>query len=312
MANQKDIWDELEKAFDDHGSLDEEMFELLSAYLDGACSHKERRLVEAYLEEVPGAEKVLAELRSQSSLVRVSEEPPSWLRESIFSKTTQRRNIPVLALRASPAAAVIVSVVVLGFWYSSGNISSNSEERLVSKPKVAMNKPNAALVESSPLASAKPAVKNEKSQSRTTPKVVHNTPRNSLAVASKPNSTPIQQPRRNDPALAYKTPTGSGGESGSSGLIQRQRPLPDAPDVIGMINESAYDDFSHDRSSVSGDSDAKEQSDAKTIVTKNALAKLRERLREINTKELGLPSQLKDNATGKTDKTQSEKTKEGA
>lgn len=310
MANQKDIWDELEKAFDDHGSLDEEMFELLSAYLDDACSHKERRLVEAYLEEVPGAERLLAELRSQSSLVRVSEEPPSWLRESIFSKTTHRRTLPTLALRASPVAAIIVCVVVLGSWYLSGNASRSADEGHASgKTKVATNMPNISSPKSSPFVSVKSVAKNEKQKGRTTPNIAHNATRPLLAVASKPNSSLSKQPKRTDPVLAYKKPASS--ETESAELIQRQKPLPEAPDVIGMISESSNDDLSHDKGSLSEDSNIKTQPDTKTLVTKNALAKLRERLRELNSKELGLPSQMKENVEGRADKNQPEKTKEG-
>lgn len=115
MGN-RDIWDELElTGRGEH--LDEEMFEFLSAYVDGECSAKERRLVEAYLTESSAASALLAELRTQAAFVsEESVEPPNWLTESILSKTVGKRKArwPFAAgLAATCAAAAIAAVATL-------------------------------------------------------------------------------------------------------------------------------------------------------------------------------------------------------
>lgn len=119
MKKQHDIWDELESA-SSPDSLEEEMFYLISAYADGECSPKERRLVEAYLAENPEAREMLSEIRAQAAMLgSVSAEPPTWLREAILSATTRRRTmlgslgIQRLAGLAGCAAAIAFGVV---FW----------------------------------------------------------------------------------------------------------------------------------------------------------------------------------------------------
>lgn len=113
MGN-RDIWDEIELVgTGEH--LDEEMFEFLSAYADGECSAKERRLVEAYLAENAGAREQLAELRMQSALA--SEQlldPPEWLRASILASTVDRRRLrwPFAAGISAAAAAAALAIYV--------------------------------------------------------------------------------------------------------------------------------------------------------------------------------------------------------
>ncbi|MDQ2986025.1 MAG: hypothetical protein M3R13_04805 [Armatimonadota bacterium] len=111
MAN-RDIWDELELAGrGEH--LDEEMFEFLSAYLDGECSAKERRLVEAYLSESSAATALLAELRSQAALVSDERaEPPAWLTQAILVRTVGKRKSR-WPLATGLAAASVAATIAL-------------------------------------------------------------------------------------------------------------------------------------------------------------------------------------------------------
>lgn len=110
MHSEKDIWDEIEQVCPPD-SLDDEMFELISAYADGECSTKERRLVEAYLAENPAAEQILSEIRIQSSVMLHQAEPPSWLKEEILKQTigvSKPKALPTLrwAIPALAAAAI--------------------------------------------------------------------------------------------------------------------------------------------------------------------------------------------------------------
>lgn len=118
---ERDIWDQIEMTGrGEH--LDEEMFDYLSAYADGECSDKERRLVEAYLAENPAARELLAELRAQSAAIAADRaEPPAWLSEAILSKTSARKswfNWPAAAGLASCAAAACVGIALIMPWNS--------------------------------------------------------------------------------------------------------------------------------------------------------------------------------------------------
>jgi len=115
MGNH-DIWDELERAGTGE-RLSEEMFEFISAYADGECSAKERRLVEAYLSESDEARELLADLRSQAAMVGEGmADSPGWLRSSILGRTTERRvsRWPFAAgLAAASATAALLAVTYL-------------------------------------------------------------------------------------------------------------------------------------------------------------------------------------------------------
>jgi hypothetical protein len=115
MGNH-DIWDEIERAGTGQ-HLSEEMFEYISAYADGECNAKERRLVEAYVAENAEARALLADLRSQSAMVGEDMvDSPDWLRTAILRKTVEKRAArwPFAAgLAAATAAAAIVAVTHL-------------------------------------------------------------------------------------------------------------------------------------------------------------------------------------------------------
>ncbi len=117
MNQKRDIWDEIELATAPE-SLSEEMFYLISAYADGECSLKERRLVEAYLAENSGAREMLADIRAQAAvLMAESAEPPAWLRDAILNSTSRRPallgrfGVPRVAALAGCAAAAALAVV---------------------------------------------------------------------------------------------------------------------------------------------------------------------------------------------------------
>ncbi|GEM_PF-7041084 len=114
MDDQKqlDIWDELQISAPAE-SLDEEMFELLSAYLDGECSVKERRLVDAYLAGSPQAMGVLSDLRAQAALLSEQFEPPAALKAEILSRTTGDRK-PRTAWRWAVPAALAAAALFAG------------------------------------------------------------------------------------------------------------------------------------------------------------------------------------------------------
>ena len=114
MGN-RDIWDEIELAgTGEH--LDEEMFEYLSAYADGECTAKERRLVEAYLTESPEAREQLADLRMQAAIASEGmSDPPDWLHTAIMSKTIDRPRLRWPFAAGITAAAAGAAALALYF-----------------------------------------------------------------------------------------------------------------------------------------------------------------------------------------------------
>lgn len=115
MKDQHDIWDELELATGPE-SLEEEMFYLISAYADGECSPKERRLVEAYLAERPEARDLLAELRAQTALVSSEVyDPPAHLRMAILEATTRRPTLLRRVVFSRPVALAATASAIAAF-----------------------------------------------------------------------------------------------------------------------------------------------------------------------------------------------------
>lgn len=116
MYENKDIWDDIESQ--SHGeSLDEEMFEFISAYADGECTLKERRLVEAYLSESRHAQRLLADIRSTGALFQsTTHTPPDLVTDQIFAKTTRRartKRTTVLAFASSVAFASALTAALV-------------------------------------------------------------------------------------------------------------------------------------------------------------------------------------------------------
>lgn len=93
MNQDKDIWDDIEMA-SQPDDLDTEMFELLSAYVDGECTAKEKRLVTAYLSSSSRAQDLLADLRAQAYLISETALPPVWLKEAILVGTVGKASTP--------------------------------------------------------------------------------------------------------------------------------------------------------------------------------------------------------------------------
>ena len=160
MKGNKDIWDAIELA----GSgehLEEEMFEFISAYADGECTAKERRLVEAYLAENAGARELLADLRMQSAML--SEDllnSPEWLRGSILSKTTDRRTFrwPFAAGIAATAAAA----AAVAFVYSQQAGPDQSNDLVATNlPQPTVELPSEPILNEGPTVSTPKTVKQE-------------------------------------------------------------------------------------------------------------------------------------------------------
>lgn len=117
MHENHDIWDELELATAGE-NLDEEMFELISAYADGEATPKERRLVEAYVAQSAEGRRLLADLRAGSAILAQAQsaEAPAWLEEAILDSTTRRRftlRLPTPLRIVLPVAAAGLAVALL-------------------------------------------------------------------------------------------------------------------------------------------------------------------------------------------------------
>lgn len=117
MHENHDIWDELELVTAGE-NLDEEMFELISAYADGEATPKERRLIEAYIAQSAEGRRLLADLRGGSAILAQAQrsEAPSWLEGAILDATTRRRirlTLPAALRIAVPAAAAGLAVFLL-------------------------------------------------------------------------------------------------------------------------------------------------------------------------------------------------------
>ena len=159
-----DIWDELElTSTGEH--LDEEMFEYLSAYVDGECSVKERRLVEAYLAESAAARELLADLRSQAAWTAEDlQNPPAWLHQAILDKVKRSRRFawkPMVAWSLAGATVVVAAFLIS----PSGDLAPVSPKSLIASvvpppdvlaPKLeTLSNPKATTVDS-PVADRRP------------------------------------------------------------------------------------------------------------------------------------------------------------
>ncbi len=127
--NRQDIWDELEQNRPPL-TLEEEMFELVSAYYDGECSLKEQKLVEAYLSENAHASHLLEDLRFLHTLWNQSEvTPPPTLREAILRSTTRRPEKPRFPIRLAWAMGILVFLGGLWFFQQAQKPTLPNPER---------------------------------------------------------------------------------------------------------------------------------------------------------------------------------------
>ncbi|MCH8275761.1 MAG: hypothetical protein IH851_13345 [Armatimonadetes bacterium] len=236
MDRQRDIWDQIEMATQP-GSLDEEIFELISAYADGECSSKERRLVEAYLQENPRAREVLGELRAQAALFQEqAEEPPAWLRDAVLSRTTRRPALRVLGGPPARAGAVVAAAaaVWLGvvLWPGDGQSPGND--------LVAVIEPSAASAaggsdRTSPATTGIPApvagsIEDAVSSPRGSGRAAVGGPANRGRAATSTRAAESEE------AGGLDVSAGSGREAGAP--IEFPPPEDGAPPVEMMINES--------------------------------------------------------------------------
>lgn len=112
------------------------MFELISAYIDGECSLKEQKLVEAYLAENPQASKLLEELSAIKVLWgQAKVYPPTSLREAILSSTIRRsasRRSTGIPLRLAWAFSTFI--LICASWYSYQVWNATEGEKALSPP----------------------------------------------------------------------------------------------------------------------------------------------------------------------------------
>jgi hypothetical protein len=257
MDDQKqlDIWDELQISAPAE-SLDEEMFELLSAYLDGECSVKERRLVEAYLAGSPQALGVLADLRSHAALLSHQFEPPASLRTAILAATIGNRK-PRTAWRwvvpAGLAAAALFAGLVRSIGHSSGSLSGTAETAGGLSGLAAMQaEPNAALgkkpderrdLERAPysadsVASPVRVASTEQSEprlgdSRLMQAVMEASMAGSMAGGSKPKTPDLKKAASPTVVPAAQSKVMPAAGAGSSVPF----PAPQRPDVVAIISD---------------------------------------------------------------------------
>jgi hypothetical protein len=288
MEKQHDIWDELESATGPD-SLEEEMFYLISAYADGECSPKEKRLVEAYLSENPEARDMLAEIRAQAAMLAAeTAEPPGWLREAIFNSTTRRRTllrglgVPRLAALAGCAAAVALAAV---YW-------PKASEKEIDQPEVvAVAEPSSIDRGVSP-STVSPLIGNVTEGAPVVVDVIPEPRRRDVAQVAqrKPNSPGSVVPATSlgsQNANQGQMPIGGSSSSATSPVVSSApvrmgpeqpptgRVVPDQPDVVAMAGLS----FEQDESPVS---DVRQPEQKRPATASDPREDLRRRLQAVN------------------------------
>lgn len=283
MQDQHDIWDELELNSAPE-SLVEEMFYLISAYADGECSWKERRLVEAYVAEQRGAREMLSEIRSQTALIGSERcEAPDWLRDAILNSTTRRPRLLKRVVFSRPVAFAVAASALLAagllLWptrktveigpigevvavtdsrpkqpdfsprYTGGTVNSHSTELTVVSD--ADTRPRRPLTTASRLRQASPVA----------------------SSGGSPSGAARPEPRNGHAASSTTSSTAPGVRMGpEAGPVPRA--VPEQPDVVALAGMSSEGEESLVES---------RQPESKTVETgKDPREGLRKRLRAVN------------------------------
>lgn len=285
MSKKHDIWDAIEDASLPQ-SLDEEMFELISAYADGECTNKEKRLVEAYLAENSTAREVLASMRIHSELMMgISEEPPAWLESTIFEKTTRKE--PFLKLSwlrrvwipvGSLSAAGILALMLLS---SNSPVSTKQEKYALDTQKPESSSPIAknvleGLPEEIEYNTPTLTVNDLGQRTFNQPSKSKNTSKNILAVNKKNTSGTAEDVKTS--SLGMGSPTLSDAIRVPKETMLASKPMPEAPDVIALTNENQDDTIS--KPTIVGAADQ---------IPDHARERLRNRLRTANENQQNLP-----------------------
>lgn len=285
MSKKHDIWDAIEDASLPQ-SLDEEMFELISAYADGECTNKEKRLVEAYLAENSTAREVLASMRIHSELMMdITEEPPAWLESTIFEKTTRKEpffNLSWLRKAWIPVGSLSAAGILALMLVNPNSPISTEHEKYVlgaQKPEVTSSIANnilEGLPEETALNTPTLTVDDLSVGTFNRPSTPKNTSKNALAVKNKSINGIAEDVKTN--MLGMGSPTLSDAIRVPKETMLASKPMPEAPDVIALANENQDDTISKPTIVGTGDQ-----------IPDHARERLRNRLRTANENQQSLP-----------------------
>ncbi len=273
MGIDRDIWDAIE-AGSPPDRLEDEMFELISAYVDGEASPKERRLVEAYLAENRLGQEVISDIRMTASCLHPKlEETPNWLEANILLATSQKPKLPWISPVFRFAAPIAAAVVGLAF-YISPSSSGPDLDSIVNRGV----KKNLKDVENQPFVIGEKTVADAglgnqkvrmdwKEAKGSSTKVNSNQPE-----VKKPVVSTVVKPdvKSSKPAIADLNPGPSllPKESGGTSKIE-----PKQPDAVSMVGEVE-------------DGPATEEKPAKK--EDDSIVRLRERLKQVNSGAIDL------------------------
>ena len=265
MGNNKDIWDDIEAGLP-AGGLEDEMFELVSAYSDGECSPKERRLVEAYLGQSEKGRSLIEDLRRTSaSISQGNPEPPRWLRNAILEKTTQRKGNPwaKLSLRyLTPIAAAVTGLAL----YLGQPVSVQQPKSPIANlalPKVESPKNKPFIVRELTVAAQEPTPRTQRD------KVIHAISAPVIALpATKVTVAKPAPPAIPKASKVEATPVRMGPEFSMS-----PKTSPRQPDAVSMIGDIEDNANSEEKAASKGD---------------ESITKLRERLKQVNSGAIDL------------------------
>lgn len=271
MGINKDIWDDIEAGLPAE-SLEDEMFELVSAYSDGECSPKERRLVEAYLGENEVGRTLLADLRMASGSIGYSSpQPPSWLNAAILQKTTRKQGFPWVGVALRYLVPTAAAAAGLAFYFNQPsalqltNLGFTGSGSPVSVPQVKQP----FVVGDSTVVAQGLAPKTQRERI--------------LRTISQPTlksdglSTPTV--RLEKPTLITAPPPKTMKEDGGNPVVASpevvisSKPAPVQPDPVSMVGD--VEDSSGSEEKVSSNAD-------------DSIAKLRERLKQVNSGAIDL------------------------
>lgn len=265
MGNNKDIWDDIEAGLP-AGGLEDEMFELVSAYSDGECSPKERRLVEAYLGQSEKGRALIEDLRRTSaSIGQGNPEPPSWLRNAILQKTTQRKGNrwANLSLRYLTPIAAAVTGLAIYFGQPVSVQQPKSPIANLTSPKVESPKKKPFIVRELTVAAQEPTPRTQRD------KVIHAI---SAPVIALP-TTKVIVAKPAPPAIPKASKVEAAPVRMGPEFSMSPKTAPRQPDAVSMIGDIEDTSNSEEKVAPKGD---------------ESITKLRERLKQVNSGAIDL------------------------
>jgi len=276
MAN-RDIWDEIELVGKGE-HLDEEMFEYLSAYADGECTAKERRLVEAYLAESAEARAQLADLRMQAAIASEGfVDPPIWLRGAILAKTVDRSRLK-WPFAAALTTATAGAAALAAYWMMPTQPAEPEQELLanVVSERPAIEEPTTIVGAEAAVSVASPKTESGDKSNTIVVKQDRKVGANSMTLTAR-NLTP----KETEPA-------------GSTEVVQPPKPVSEEPDPAvtyavveyggGRFENKQPDVF--DSEPVAAEPSRTGPAASSSAVLPDAREKLRDKVRKMNQEKL--------------------------